>query len=307
VDPLKVSVILRCLFFAALLSMSSAAVAQELDARTYSNVPIGVNFLAVGYAFNQGNIFLDPALPIEDADAKIHVAFARYLRTFSLFGLPTKVKMNLPWTSGHWEGIVEGELRTRDVSGFGDVRIGIETLFFGAPALRKSEFSSFKQRTVFGVGLDVVMPTGQYDSSKLVNAGSSRWAFSPEIGFSQTFKKWILELALAAGIYGDNDRPSGGSRLEQDSYYVFKTYLTRSFRPGFWVSFGAGYGRGGATTVDAIVRDDEQSNVRVGITCSYPISPSQGLVFNLSSGYTYRAGPDFDTIAVAYQYSWGGE
>ena len=37
-----------------------------------------------------------------------------------------------------------------------------------------------------------------------------------------------------------------------------------------------------------------------------PIGADQELVFNLSSGFTYRAGPDLSTIAVAYQLSWGG-
>ncbi len=299
-------VVLRGLFCVALLVVASAAGAQELEVRTYSNVPIGVNFLAVGYAYNQGNLLLDPALPIEDADATIHVAFARYVRSFSLFGLPSKVNISLPWTSGHWDGFFEGEFRTRDVTGIGDARIGIATIFSGAPALRKSEFSSFTQRTVFGASIDVIVPTGRYDPSKLVNLGSNRWVFNPEIGFSQTFKKWILEAALAAGIYGDNDDFFGGSTLQQDDFYAIKAYLTRSFRPGFWVSFAAGYGLGGATTVGEITRNDDQSNVRFGITCSYAIKPNQGLVLNLSSGATFRAGPDFNTIAVAYQYSWGG-
>ena len=94
-------VIGRMCFIAAVLAMASAATSQELEPRTYSNVPVGVNFVAVGYAYNQGNILLDPALPIEDVDARIHVVFARYIRSFSLFGLPSKAKINLPWTSGH--------------------------------------------------------------------------------------------------------------------------------------------------------------------------------------------------------------
>ena len=42
---------------AALLWVVTTVQAQELEPRTYSNVPVGVNFLAVGYAYNQGNVF----------------------------------------------------------------------------------------------------------------------------------------------------------------------------------------------------------------------------------------------------------
>jgi hypothetical protein len=58
--------------------------------------------------------------------------------------------------------------------------------------------------------------------------------------------------------------------------------------------------------VDGVVRNTKQKNYRLGVTCAYPIKPSQAIVFNLSSGVIARAGPDFDTIAVAYQFAWGG-
>jgi len=116
----------------------------------------------------------------------------------------------------------------------------------------------------------------------------------------------FFEVALAAGFYGDNDEFYGGTTLKQDDYVALKAYGTYTFRPGLWVSFAAGYGRGGATTVGGLVRNNDQSNDRVGVTCAYPLSPSQGLVSNLSSGYTQRAGPDFNTFGVGYQFSWGG-
>lgn len=282
------------------------ATAQELEPRRYSNVPVGVNFVAFGYAYSQGNIFFDPNLPIEDADAKIHAAFARYIRTFSLFGLSSKIKLDLPWASGHWEGTVDGVFRTRSATGVGDARIGIETLFSGAPALRKSEFGTYSQRTIFGASLDVIMPTGEYDPSRLVNLGGNRWILNPEIGFSHKFEKWVMEVGLAGGIFGDNTDYFGGSTLEQDPLYAVKASFIRAFRPGLWLAISVAYGDGGTTTVDGIEKEDRQSNTRAGITFSYLIRPNQGLLVSLLSGYTFRAGPDFDTIAVGYQYSWGG-
>jgi len=38
---------------------------------------------------------------------------------------------------------------------------------------------------VSGGSLVVSMPTGQYDGTKLINIGTNRWAFRPEIGLSQ--------------------------------------------------------------------------------------------------------------------------
>ena len=53
----------------------------------------------------------------------------RYVRTLELFGLPSKLKLVLPLSDGHWEGFLEDEFRTRDAAGQGDSRIVMETLF----------------------------------------------------------------------------------------------------------------------------------------------------------------------------------
>jgi len=51
---------------------------QELEPRTYANIPVDMNFLAVGYVHSSGNVLLDPSLPIEDLNAKTDSAFLRY-------------------------------------------------------------------------------------------------------------------------------------------------------------------------------------------------------------------------------------
>ena len=39
----------------------------------------------------------------------------------------------------------------------------------------------------------VIAPTGQYDSTKLINWGINRWAFKPELGYSQRWGHWMLD------------------------------------------------------------------------------------------------------------------
>lgn len=299
------------LVLAAMLSVllltSTTATAQELEVRAYANIPIGINFVAVGYAYNHGNVALDPNLPAEELDARLNAAFARYVRSFSLFGLPSKVSIRVPVASGHWDVVVEGEFRSRDVTGIGDMRVALATIFAGAPALKKSEFAGYRQGRVFGASLDVILPTGEYDSAYIVNLGTNRWTLNPEIGMSQPIgEKWIFELALAAGIFGDNNDFYGGTSLEQDPIVALKGDLIRTIRPGFWLAFAAGYGWGGQTTIDGDPKETGQSNVKASFTLAYPLARNQGLIFSLASGFTFRAGPDFDTIALAYQFSWGG-
>ena len=36
----------------------------------------------------------------------------------------------------------------------------------------------------------------------------------------------------------------------------------------------------------------------------YPVSPTQGLALTVVSGRTFQAGPDYDVVALAYQFAW---
>jgi len=291
----------------ALAALPGAGEAQELEARAYANTPVGVNFIALAYAYSAGNVFFDSSLPIEDADGRTNIVAARYVRSIGLFGKPGKVKALAPFASGHWDGFVDNEFRTRDATGFADARIGFDLLVSGAPPLKPAEFATFRQRTIVGLSFDVVVPTGDYDPSKLINLGSNRWAFNPEIAVSQALgDKWTLEAAGSAWFYTDNTNFNDGLTLEQDELYVVKLSAIRSVRPGFWWALGVGYGEGGTTRVDGVVRNTLQRNWRFGAFLAYALAPNQGVSVSLLSGVTQRVGADFDSVAVGYQYSWGG-
>ena len=58
------------------------AKAQEAEPRSYSNTPVGLNFLIGGYVYSQGKIAFDPDLSI--ADAQISLAY----RSLSLRPVP---------------------------------------------------------------------------------------------------------------------------------------------------------------------------------------------------------------------------
>ncbi len=44
----------------AALAVAPAARAQSIEPRLFSNAPIGLNFLIVGYAYSSGAVVLDP-------------------------------------------------------------------------------------------------------------------------------------------------------------------------------------------------------------------------------------------------------
>ena len=78
--------LLFCLLTYFTLS-SSLSNAQELEPRALTNIPVGMNFALAGYAYAQGNLLFDPALPLEDTEAKLHSIIGAYVRSINFFGL----------------------------------------------------------------------------------------------------------------------------------------------------------------------------------------------------------------------------
>ncbi len=301
--------ILRCGLALAAFVLPSPADAQELEPRVYAVTPAGLNFLALGYAFSTGAVFMDPALPVEDVDADVHLAFARYIRTVSLFDRPTKVKLFLPWSSGRWVGTLENDPRSRSTTGLGDARISIETLYAarGSEARTATEMAATPPPTLFGARLQVVLPTGKYDRDKIINLGSNRWVLIPELGLSQRVGRWSIEGAVGAWLFGKNDEFSGGTGLEQDPLVVVKAVAVRTVRPGFWYSVAAGYGYGGRTYIGGERRATIQRNWRLSASVAVPLGPSHGISVTLRTGSNFGAGTDVDALAVAWQVAWAAD
>lgn len=287
----------------ALLLPLARAEAQELEARTYANVPKGVNFAALAYSYSRGNVLLDPALPLEDVRAEVHSAVLRYVRTFGIAGKAAKLKVMLPISDGTWNGLVDGVERERTTSGLGDTRVALEVNFSGAPALDPREFAGYRQKTIVGASIGVSVPTGAYDDTRLINLGTNRWALRGEVGASHAFGHLILEGAGEAWYFEDND-DFLGQTLSQEPLYALKANAIWSIRPGVWVGLVAGNGKGAQTAVDGVTSNNEQHNWRFAVASTYALDRRQGLSFALHTADS-EAGGEFDQLVIAYQYAWG--
>ena len=63
------------------------------------------------------------------------------------------------------------------------------------------EFKQWRQKTLLGVSLKMLAPTGQYNPAKLVNWGANRWAFKPELGLSKRWNNWFLDSYAGVWFY----------------------------------------------------------------------------------------------------------
>jgi hypothetical protein len=295
-----------CSFAAALIGVASAPHAQEIEPRAYFNLPSGVNFFLAGYAYSEGGLSTDPALPIEDAHLKIHTGLVAYVHSFGMWGKSSKVDIILPYSQLSGTALIAGRLQERNISGWGDPRIRLSVNLYGAPSLSLPEFAKFRQDLVIGASVQVSAPTGQYDADRIVNLGANRWSVKPDIGFSKVLGAWTVDLTGGVVFFADNTDYSGGKRLEQDPIYTIQSNVSYNFSGGTWVAFGGTFYHGGRTTLEGVPRDDGLSNSRVGATLAIPIDRYQSLKINASGGVTTRVGTSFKTLGVAWQYRWGG-
>jgi hypothetical protein len=278
---------------------------QELEPGAYSISPTGVNIVNVTNSFQAGDVTFDPALPIEDFTAKVDTLALSYLRTLRLFKRSSSIAFVAPFLVGSLEGFVQGEPTRVDRSGLGDPRVRLAVNLYGAPAMELPEFASYRQRTNVGLSLLMAVPLGQYESSRLVNLGSNRWAFKPEVGVSRALGKWHLDFYGGVWLFTKNTDFYGGKLREQNPIGSAQVHVLYTFRPRLWTAFDWNFYAGGRTTVDGNVNLDLQKNSRAGLTLSLPIDRRQSLKLALSTGAYTTYGADFQSFIAGYQYLWG--
>jgi hypothetical protein len=301
----RLSICVAIIAIALALGVANAR-AQEAEPRSYSNTPIGLNFLIGGYAYSEGKIAFDPDLAIANARFISNTEALAYVRSFDLGGQSAKFDAIVPASSFSAQALVNGLPAERQMSGLNDPRFRLSVNLFGAPALSAKDFASYHQDLIVGVSMQVSAPLGQYDDTKLLNLGFNRWSFKPELGFSKALGPWTFELAPSVTLFTDNKDFFGGNTFSQAPIYAVQGHILYNFQSGIWVALDGIYFVGGHTALNGVKSDNEQANTRAGFTLALPVDRNNSLKLSASTGLTTRTGSEFTAVGVAWQYRWGG-
>ena len=90
----------------AILGMANSPVSEaDIEPRSYSNIPVGLNFLLAGYSYMKGNVAFAPTIPITNAKLETHSSVFAYVRSLDIWGKSGKVDIIIPeaWLSGQAE------------------------------------------------------------------------------------------------------------------------------------------------------------------------------------------------------------
>ena len=268
--------------------------AQEIEARAYSNAPIGMNFVTAGIAqAKSGSYTLNT-----EAVSLTHV--------LDLAGQSGRLTLTVPYAELSGVGRVGGQSINASAEGLSDPMIKASVNLYGAPALTNGQFLSYQQDLIIGASLAATIPWGKYNSSQMVNVGANRSLIQPGVGLSQAIGPWRLELAGMATIYTSNTNYMGSNTLSQNPVYSGETHAIYYFPNTAWISADATYFTGGQTYVNGMPASGTQENWRFGSTLSYPIDKQNSIRLSGSKGVYSRTDTSYNAIGVSWQYRWGG-
>jgi len=292
-----------------------SACAQDLAPRAYVITPIHSNAITMSYGFYSGNLDFGN-VPITDASARASVPVISYFHSMNFFGHTASFVVYLPYGVGNFRGTVLGTETNVYRSGLLDSVYRFSVNLKGGPAMTARDYQKWRQKTIVGVSLRVVAPTGQYDPTKLINWGNNRWGFKPELGFSRRWSHWVVDAYGGVWFYTTNPEffsknqfNPGVSKQTQAPIGAFEGHLSYDIgkKGRMWASLDGNFWFGGVTSLGGIRNaKTAQTSSRIGGTFALPISRHQSLKFSYSNGTYIRFGGNYQNVAVAWQYSWIG-
>jgi Putative MetA-pathway of phenol degradation len=288
--------------------------AQDLAPRAYLITPYHSNAVTLTWAFYDGTIDFNGALPSSDAVGRYNISIFNYYHSFGIFGRSANLVAAVPYAEGHFQGTAFGVEQHLYRSGLVDSVYRLAINLKGGPAMQPRQFMKWHQKILLGASLKVVAPTGQYDPTKLINWGTNRWSFKPEFGYSQRWKKLVADGYVGMWFFTTNNdywsrnQFYPGTRSQtQKPMVALEGHLSYDFKPKLWVSFDGNFWEGGTTSVAGIENSlTKQQNSRLGATAAVPITRHQSLKFSYNNGAYIRFGGNYQNVSVAWQYSWLG-
>ena len=284
--------------------------AQDLAPRAYVITPVNSNAVTLTYSFYDGGVNFNGAVAVKNGTGTFSVPIFALYHSFSFFGRSANLVAALPYGVGYFQGELNQQNRQIYRSGLLDFTARLSVNLIGGPAMKPPEFGKWKQKKLLGASLKMVAPTGQYDPTKLINWGINRWAFKPELGYSQRWGNWILDAYGGAWLYTTNpafDAVPHPQPQTEKPIGSFEGHLSHDFKPGTWVSLDGNFWWGGLTSLSGIQKlATKQVGSRLGGTFAWRFAKHQSMKFNYSFGTYSRFGGNYQSIAVAWQYSWLG-
>jgi hypothetical protein len=294
----------------SLASVAAQLSAQDLAPRAYVITAVHTNAINTTWSFYDGGVNFNGTIPVTNATGTYNISIFSYYHSLNFFGRSANIVAYLPYGVGTFQGDLSEQHRSVYRSGLLDSSFRFSVNLIGGPAMQPREFATWKQKRLLGLSLRMVAPTGQYSGKKLVNWGSNRWAFKPELGYSERWGHWVLDGYAGVWFYTTNSAFYAGPVTKpQDEAPIgaLEGHLSYDVKPRLWLSLDANFWSGGITSLSGIRNlATKQTGSRIGVTASFPISKHQSIKVSYSNGTYIIFGGNYQSVSVSWQYSWLG-
>ncbi|TFG74803.1 MAG: transporter [Flavobacteriales bacterium] len=266
--------------FLLLLALSSIVTnAQDVEPRRWTNLPLGITAVGIGYGYTFGDVYFDPLLQAEDAVVRAHTIITSYVKPFRIGKKLARIDVLLPFSSATWEGLLQGVPTSVERTGLVDPKLRFSYHLIGPPALAPKELQEYLAEhttyTTLGVSLAINLPLGQYSEDKLINLGLNQFIFRPQLGVAHNWGPWSVEWDASVYIYTKNNNFFNDGSKRQNPLAATQAHLIKRFKSGVWASISTGYGIGGTSRVNRLSNDDERSNILGAASLGFAVGKGQ--------------------------------
>ena len=301
----------RRLTFANLVLLAAVQVphlasAQFTDPHNYDNTPVGTNQVELAYTYARSDVSIDTGLVIAGARFNLNAGTIDYSHYFGLANHVMWVNGAVPIAG--LSGSVTGTNIRGSINGAADSSYQVAALLKGGPALRVADFDNYKPETIVGVSLSVAAPSGQYNGNRILNLGSDRWLFRPEIALSYPFgpeQKWQLDTYANCEFYTDDVSYRGTKILSEQPLPGFEGHVSYSFNDKLWAALDTRYSLRGDTSINRVDQNDSQLNFIIGSEVNLALNSQHSLVFEFAKAVVHRNGTAYTGFTVKYDFVWG--
>lgn len=278
---------------------------QDLEPRILSPIPIGGNFIVVGYGFSTGNILVDQSLPIEDLNSDLNTILVAYASSFKMFKKLAKFDVSMPYTFAKFDGVYLNADSVATRNGLGDPLLRLSINLVGTKPLRPEEFiKQPREKFNLGISFRLRVPLGQYDETKFLNLGANRWGFKFGLAGSYRVKKFIFEGHIDNWIFTKNNSFYDGNKLYQQPILSSQVHVAYIINQNMWLAGSFGKAWFGDTVLNDVKQERPLDNSRYGLAYALRLGKKHSIKLAYTSGLSVRYGTDFSTYILGYQYIW---
>src|SRR5262249_23621656 len=149
-------------------------------------------------------------------------------------------------------------------------------------ALGVAQFEDYRPSASLGTSLTITAPTGSYDSNRILNLGSNRWSFKPEVALRYPFgpeQKWQVDAYANVYFFTHNTTYQGREILRQEPLVGLEGHISYSISDSVWVSLDTRYAFRGSTSVDGVDQNNAQRVFVLGTEMTATIDSRNSLLF----------------------------